>query len=195
MRGDQELVKQLINDARGQVYYDRSDFLREKVWDDQNIFQIIDEIDAIIIEDEEERYHNYIALAYLYRLVNYPQQSSEYYKWCLEYLETLYKEEDVQLLTVYIRYSETLRYLDVNEALELLNLVEALANKNQHQEILDFIYQQQAKCLLELNQLEEAAIKFEAALKIRENKKDKRLIKATKLHLKFISELKSNNHQ
>ena len=68
-------------------------------------------------------------------------------------------------------------------------------HKNQHQEILDFIYQQQAKCLLELNQLEEAAIKFEAALRIRESKKDKRLIKATKLHLKFISELKSNNHQ
>lgn len=195
MRGDQELVKQLVADARGQVYYDRSDFLREKVWDDQNIFRMIEEIEAIVIEDDQERYHNYLALGYLYRLVDYPQQSSEYYKWCLSYLETLYQEDDVQLLTAYLRYSETLRYLDIDATLELLEVVEDLATKNNHHEILDFIYQQQAKCYLELDNLDLAKDKFQAALEIREEKNDRRLIKATKLYLKYLTTItNSNNH-
>ncbi len=189
MRGDQEYLKQLVQDARNLVYYDQADNLREKVWDEMNVFSLIEEVESILIEDDQERYQIYFTLGYLYRLVNYLEQSQQHYKWCLAYLSNIYSEEDIELLMAYLRYSETLRLIDPSAALELLNVVEARAKSGQHQDILDFIYQQQAKSYLVLKDYSAALNYFEQALKIRQTKKDNRLIKATQSQLALVKQL------
>lgn len=189
MRGDQEYLKQLVQDARNLVYYDQADNLREKVWDEMNVFLLIEEVESILIEDDQERYQIYFTLGYLYRLVNYLEQSQQHYKWCLAYLSNIYSEEDIELLMAYLRYSETLRLIDPSAALELLNVVEARAKSGQHQDILDFIYQQQAKSYLVLKDYSAALNYFEQALKIRQTKKDNRLIKATQSQLALVKQL------
>ena len=68
-------------------------------------------------------------------------------------------------------------------------MVEARAKSGQHQDILDFIYQQQAKSYLVLKDYSAALNYFEQALKIRQTKKDNRLIKATQSQLALVKQL------
>lgn len=190
MQGDKDLLKELLREASSLVYYDQTAFLRENTYEPEHILNIIDQVEGIVIESDEERYRVYSALGYMYRVVGYPEHSIKLLRWCLDYLQELYDENDIRIMACYLKYAESLKCAGhIRPAMEILKLVEDICIKYHYDSLLDFVYQHQAKCYIELDELYLAKDAFQNAYDLRLVKANPSLIKSTQVGIRYVESL------
>ena len=89
-----------------------------------------------------------------------------------------------------IRLGEALKYDNKHtDALEKFNRALTLSTETGNQSYTDFALQHKGKCLLELNDVEDALVCFREALNIRKEKGIRSLIDSTQVELEFALRL------
>ena len=186
-------IKEELNLLNETIYFDSNQFLREKSSDPTKIKQAIDKAEALLVQrtnsitKDEEHFLNG-TLGNLYRILGEPKIAVTYLTLNLKHAieEGNHTREIISL----IRLGEALKYDNKHaNALEKFNRALALCTETGNQSYTDFALQHKGKCLLELNNVEDAIVCFQDALEIRKEKGIRSLINSTEVALEFALRL------
>ena len=176
------------------IYFDEKQYLREQTSAPANVKEFITQAEAMLqqISNLEEEYYLLGAIGYCYRVLNQAKDAIRYFEKCLKYVE---KNPQRKMVTL-IRLGEAYKCNDqLQKALKLFEEAQYVQINYAFPGYKDFIYQHQAKCLVELGELVLAKKLLIKAIKIRRNKGTQSLIESTEKVLHLINELlKEINH-
>ncbi|PKR76824.1 hypothetical protein CEY16_13490 [Halalkalibacillus sediminis] len=181
-----------IKKASESIYFDPKDSLREKPSDPELLKNIMEEIKFTILEENlTEDNQNYLhgVLGNFYRIIGEPKEAIRYHKQCLSYAKETHNER--KEIVSSIRLGEALKYADQPlQAMNHFNQTFDLCKKYGVDEYKDFVLQHKGKCLLEMEEYEEAERCFKRVLEIRKEKNDPSLIQSTEAAVDFVFELR-----
>lgn len=167
------------------VYFDDQHFLREAVTDKKQLQQKIAEYEQQFSHAQNlEQYRIASILGYYHRLYSTYSPTDlviaeDYFHFCLDYARSI-NDVKKELVTL-VRLGETYKYRE-SYALALRIFTEALTLCHTYQmdSYHDFILQHIGKCYMEVGFYDKAKQYFEQALRLRKQKRNTKLIAATK---------------
>lgn len=169
------------------IFFDESDFLREKSSDPALLSRTIEQGEKLRKRiGLEQNYFLLGSLGNLYRIDLQPRVAIPLFKQCLEIAD---KEQNKQREVVTrIRLGETLKYDGRHEdAWKEFERALKLCETNGITKYRDFVYQHMGKCLMELSEFAAAEECFEKALEIRKEKGEVSLIESTQKAIEFLN--------
>ena len=190
-------LKQSLSVLQELVYFDEEQYYREQTKNPEAVRKLIAALEVKRQEGGEETYFLLSMLGYCYRVINEPKQAIAVLKEDI----TAFMDDKKRMVTL-IRLGEAYKY-DSQYQMALHSFVQAeeILRENNFLAYEDFLYQHQAKCYFELQNLEKAEILFQKALEIRKKRQDESLIHSTRQVLEEvikrkqgeINKLNSNN--
>ena len=166
------------------IYFDESHYYREQTKNPEAVQNLITNLEGKLYEGGEDPYFLLGALGYCYRVINLAEKAIEVFKRCLETVGDNEKKKMIAL----IRMGEAYKYNNQHDlALQQFEKARKILRRGQFTEYVDFLYQHQAKCYFELNDLDKAEELLAKALELRIEKADESLIKSTR---KVLDEVK-----
>ncbi|MCM3390743.1 hypothetical protein M3649_21950 [Ureibacillus chungkukjangi] len=174
------------------IFFDQSEYLREKTSNPLKILQVISDAEALLKDsNEDDKYFLYGTLGNLYRIIEQPKKAIQSLSYCLN--RSVEERNLSREIVSLIRLGEALKY-DSNhiEALDKFNVALNLCKANKIDKYLDFVLQHKGKCLMELAILNEAEECFLEALALRKTKGNFSLIDSTQQALNLLKELKQH---
>ncbi|MBP0725294.1 tetratricopeptide repeat protein [Bacillus sp. RG28] len=178
-------LKEELNSLSKIIYFDQNDYLREKTSNPTKLMQLILDAEKVVIQLSEDELKNqdtlyflYGTLGNLYRIYGEPGNAIYYLQLALE--QSVVNKNSKQEIVSLIRLGETFKYDNKHkEALDFFQKALLKSRSVEENSYLDFIYQHQGKCFLEMGKVEEALNYLEQALEIRKIKGDDSLIHST----------------
>lgn len=190
-----EDFKKKLSTIQDIIYFDKDHYLREKTSHSTILKDLIADGEYLLltcVNDAEKAYFLHGTLGNLYRIYEEPETAMFYLGKCLAYARE--NRDTTREIVSLIRYGEALKYADKHDqALVIFNHTKVLCNKYHVNDYIDFVYQHQGKCLLEVGRVDEAQACFEEAMNIRQDKDDLSLIKSTRQALDIVHEIKAGN--
>jgi len=183
-----ETLKLEFKSVAQTIYYDVEDNLREKTNNPKAIKKFLEKVEALLVNERENRYLLYGMIGNLYRILEEPKKAIDY----LERALGIAKEEndDAKIAVSLIRLGEAIKYDGKRQrAFDIFEEAMGILHKHDLEHYLDFALQHKGKCLLELKRYEEAEDCFRETLEIRKRKKDASLIDSTEQVLTFMEEM------
>ncbi|RPF53364.1 tetratricopeptide repeat protein [Aquisalibacillus elongatus] len=180
-------IREQLEKLNDQLYFDETDFLREKVGDPKLVDELITQVrrELMVSEAQDERCFLYGTLGNLYRLQGNLEKSID----CLKEALKIAASDSAREIVMRIRLGETYKYhQDYQKALDQFELAELIGLEYEPQ-YLDFAYQHKGKCLMEMGMYNEAKEAFENAHAIRKGKKDEKLIQSTEKAMELLDQL------
>ncbi|MDX8365519.1 tetratricopeptide repeat protein [Cytobacillus sp. IB215665] len=184
-------LKEKINLVTNTLYFDESQFLREKTSSPIMVLEVINEIEDAVQDSKisvEDKYYLNGVMGNFLRIYGEPKRAIPYLNWCLEFAT---KEENLSREIVsLIRLGEALKYNNQHKkALEMFDTALYKCKGAAKDFYIDFPLQHKGKCYLELNLLNEAEDCFIKALEIRKYKGNKSLIESTQLAIELVRKI------
>ena len=173
------------------IYFDEKQYLREQTSAPANVSEFIKQAEAMLQQtsNKEEVYFLLGAIGYCYRVLNQGKDAIRYFEKCLKQVE---KNPQRKMVTL-IRLGEAYKCDHQHQkALELFEEAQNVRMNYRIQGYEDFIYQHQAKCMVELDEIVLAKELLIKALKIRRDKGVQSLIESTEKVLQLINELEES---
>ena len=176
------------------IYFDESDYLRERTSDMDALLQSIALLKPLyIMVDHNEQYEIASTLGYLYRVAGADDaqqltKAEQYFKQCLTYA---IKEKDVaKQVTTLIRLGEVYKYGGkYDEACTQFHKAITLCVTENKTMQLDFAHQHLGKCFMEIGMYAHAELQLQTALKLREKKENESLINSTTKAIELLAKL------
>ncbi|WP_391205464.1 hypothetical protein [Psychrobacillus sp. L4] len=189
-------LKEELSLIKDDIFFDPSQYLREKTSNPSKIKQVIikaEKLLELINEDKlnrkEEKYFLYGTLGNLYRIYDKPKIAIRYLELSLRYSidEKNCNREIISL----IRLGEALKYDNkLDKSLEIFDEALIKSTISASNSYKDFALQHKGKCLLELKRVEEAIKCFQEAVMLRIEKNNQSLIVSTLHALDFARTIK-----
>jgi len=192
-------LKVELNSLSEIIYFDQNNYLREKTSNPTKLKHLILDAEKIVkhlseddLKNQDTLYFLYGTLGNLYRIYGEPAKAINYLQLALE--QSVVNKNSKREIVSLIRLGEALKYDNKHkEALDLFQ--NALwKSRDAKDSYLDYIYQHQGKCLLEMGKIEEALNCLGQALEIRKLKEDASLIHSTQLAIECGKRIKFPNY-
>ena len=176
------------------IYFDESDYLRERTSDMDTLLQSIALLEPLyIMVDHEEQYEIASTLGYLYRVAGADDaqqltKAEQYFKECLTY--AINHQNVAKEITTLIRLGEVYKYgCRYDEACTRFHEVITICVTENNTMQLDFAHQHLGKCFIEMGKFAQAELQLLTALKLREKKGNESLINSTTKALELLAKL------
>jgi len=171
------------------IFFDKSEFLREKASDPLILNQIINQAERLLKDsDENDKYFLYGVLGNFYRINGQAQKAIKCLTYC--YDRAVKEKNTIKEIISLIRLGEALKYnRNHKKALEHFNKALEMCEDHKIDEYFDFALQHIGKCLMELAMLKEAEECFQKALKLRKAKGNHSLIDSTEQAIALVREM------
>lgn len=181
-------IKDTFQGITETIYFDENQYLREQTSAPSSVSEFITQAEAMLqqVSNKEEEYFLLGAIGYCYRVLNQGKDAIHYFEKCLKQVEGNPKRKMVTLLRLGEAYKCDHQH---RKALKLFEVAQYVRINNVIQGYEDFIYQHQAKCLVELGENVLAKELLIKALQIRRNKGTQSLIASTEKVLHLINKL------
>lgn len=182
------------------TYFDPDQYLREKPKDRILLQQAIARAETFLQEikathEEVDPVYLLYLYGYLgngYRVLDQAETAIRFLDEALQ-LVRLIGDVGAEVRTL-IRLGEAYKYHHQHEqALQLFSSVQTLCQRPELNQYLDFVYQHQGKCLMEMKRYDESFTLFEKALAIRQKKGVHSLIQSTEKAIRLVSQLRAQS--
>ncbi|MGM9948600.1 MAG: tetratricopeptide repeat protein [Lysinibacillus sp.] len=186
-----ENLKRKFEEIQDAIYFDEANHYREQTKKPEAVEMYIAELEEASKDGGEEPYFLLSVLGYCYRIINQPGKAIEVFRQCL----VTVTDDDKKKMITLIRMGEAYKYNKQHDlALQLFEQAGNILHRGQFTEYVDFLYQHQAKCYFELNELDEAEELLEKALEIRKEKAAESLINSTRQVLAEVRRRRYGGH-
>lgn len=188
-----ETFKEKLSTIHNIIYFDDHHYLREKTSDREKLTTYIEQGEYLLVQcshHKEDMYFLHGTLGNLYRIYEKPYQAIPFLEQCLDYARKT-KNITKEIVSL-IRYGEALKYADNhNESLNMFHEAFKLCQEHDITNYLDFVWQHEGKCLLEVGQIDDAEKCFAQAMNLRQEKGEQTLIQSTEQALNLIQKMKA----
>ncbi|MBK2403386.1 hypothetical protein GTU75_00615 [Erysipelothrix rhusiopathiae] len=175
---------------KGYVLYDPLQNLREQAYNPDSVVTLIREGERIFVADLNvtERYTLNSNLSYLYRLNHQYKDALYYTEKCIDYAYGT-PHNEIQLMNLIDKaiILKCLKYYEI--AIELFDSLETHEHLDEIPHVLDRIYHERGKCLLEMNEFTLAESYFKKALELRLLSENEDLINETEEALEYTQSI------
>lgn len=188
---DIENLKEKLNAVNDYIYFDKEQFLREKTSHPSMLKQVISQAECLLEKSsEQDKYFLNGVIGNLCRINGQPQKAIRHLTYCLHHAvnDGSYTKE----IVARIRLGEAFKYNNHHDkAMDCFNKALDLCEIHSIDEYIDFALQHKAKCLMELEKVEEAEECLQITLSLRQEKGDSALIQSTKQAIHLVNEMKT----
>ncbi len=176
------------------IYFDESDYLRERTSDMRLLLQYITLLEQLYVRvDSDEQYIIASTVGYMYRVAGADDsiqlpKAEQYFIECLTY--AIKRKDVAKEITTLIRLGEVYKYEDkYDEACTLFQeaITRCVTENNPKQ--LDFAHQHLGKCFIEMGKFAHAKFQLQTALKLRQEKGNESLINSTTKALHLLAKI------
>lgn len=176
------------------IYFDESEYLRERATDMNALLQFIALLDPLYkMVDHDEQYQIASTLGYLYRVAGADDslqltKAEQYFRECLTYAKN--RLDVGKEITTLIRLGEVYKYGGkYDEACtQFYEAITICVTENDTRQ-LDFAHQHLGKCFMEMGMFAPAKSQLQTALILREKKENESLINSTTKALELLAKL------
>lgn len=189
-----EIVNTVQSKLPSIIYFDESDYLRERTSDMNALLQSIALLEPLcLMVDNDEQYKRASMLGYLYRVAGADNalqltKAEQYFKKCLTYAQN--HQDVAKEITTLIRLGEVYKYERKYEeaCTRFYEAITRCVTANDTRQ-LDFAHQHLGKCFMEMGKFTQAGSQLQTALKLREKKGNEALINSTAKALELLAKL------
>ena len=189
-----EIVNTVLTKLPSIIYFDESDYLRERTSDMKLLLQYISLLEPLYVRvNIEEQYQIISTLGYLHRVAGADDslqltKAEQYFKECLTYAKN--HQDVAKEITTLIRLGEVYKYGGkYDEACTQFHKAITLCVTENNTIQLDFAHQHLGKCFMEMGMYAHAELQLQTALKLREKKGNEALINSTVKALDLLTKL------
>jgi len=190
----QEIIEAVQAKLSSIIYFDESDYLRERTSDMKILFQSITLLKPLcLMIDNDEQYKIASTLGYLYRVAGAEEaeqltKAEQFFNECLTYAIT--RQDVAKEITTLIRLGEVYKYgRKYKEACTFFYEAISKCVEEDYTKQLDFAHQHLGKCFMEMGMFAHARLQLQTALKLREKKGDESLINSTMKALELLEKI------
>ena len=190
----QEIIEAVQTKLSSIIYFDESDYLRERTSDMKALLQSITLLEPLfLMVNNDEQYKIASLLGYLYRVAGAddPQQltkAEQFFTDCLTY--AIPRQDVAKEIITLIRLGEVSKYgRKYEEACTFFHEAISKCVAEDYKKQLDFAHQHLGKCFMEMEMFKHAKSQLLTALKLREKKGDESLILSTTKALELLEKL------
>jgi len=183
------LLKDKFSTLTTFIYFDQTQYLREKTTAPEKLQQFIEEAKELSEDSNaDDRYILYGMIGNLLRIMEKPQEAINYLTWCLEH--AVQEKHRSREIVSNIRLGEAFKYSNQYErAFNCFDKALYFCKVYQIHDYEDFSLQHKGKCFMELERFSEAEDCFDRALDIRGKKGNQSLIDSTQQAIDLVKNL------